>query len=257
MITTDTAMRTVYFDIDDKSKELRQKIRKNKDMARQFNERFEVSWIFHENALEGMVLDVFDLKAALDHATLEDGVLIPTYQRIRNHKNAIEKVKKSAETSTRMPTLAFIKNLHVLLSYGISDQQGGVYRKDTPIHRTYFHEIVAPNRISYQMNKLIRDLKTKGFKQFHPVRQAAEIHFKLMNIFPFDEESGKVARLVMNYFILRNGYFPVIIPDIERQHYYDALRVSGQVLQRLMVECMERMLDLSLRFFDENGKVNW
>ena len=86
-------MRTVYFDIDDKTKELTEKIKKNKEIARPFNERFELSWIYHENALEGVVLDIFDLKAALDHATLEDGILIPVYQRIRNHKNAIERVK--------------------------------------------------------------------------------------------------------------------------------------------------------------------
>jgi Fic family protein len=244
-------MRTVYFDIDDKTKDLRRRLRKNKETSKRFRERFEISWIFHENALEGMVLDVFDLKAALDHATIEDGVLIPTYQRIRNHKNAIEKVRKSATASSRMPTLAFVKGLHTTLCYGLSDQQGGAYRKDTPIHRTYFHEIVPPNRISYQMNKLVRDLKAKAFKQYHPIRQAAEIHFRLMNVFPFDEESGKVARLLMNYFTLRAGYFPVIIPDVERQHYYDALRVSAQSLQTLIVDCMERTLELSLRFLED------
>lgn len=247
-------MRTVYFDIDDKTKELAQKVKKNKDLSRQFQERFEVSWIFHENALEGLILDVFDLKAALDHATIEDGVLIPTYQRIRNHKNAIEKIREAATSSSRMPTLSFIKNLHVSLCYGLTDQQGGVYRKEIPIHRTYFHDIAPPNRISYQMNKLVREMKTKEFKQYHPIRQAAETHFRMMSIFPFDDETGKVTRLLMNYFILRAGYFPVIIPDIERQRYYDSLRANPQVLHQLIVESMERMLDLSLRFFEDEGQ---
>lgn len=81
-----SSARTVYFDIDDKTDELRGLLAKNRSKAQVFFERFEVSWIFHENTLEGLVLDLFDLKAALDHATLEDGVLIPTYQRIRNIK---------------------------------------------------------------------------------------------------------------------------------------------------------------------------
>lgn len=250
-------MRTVYFDIDDKTKELTEKIKKNKEIARPFNERFELSWIYHENALEGVVLDVFDLKAALDHATLEDGILIPVYQRIRNHKNAIEKVKKTATISSRMPTLGFIKNLHVLLTFGLDDKRGGVYRKEIPIHRMYFHDIAPPKRISYQMNKLVRSMKTKEFKQYHPVRQAAEVHFRLMSIFPFDSETGKVARMVMNYMVLRSGYYPIIVPDVERQHYYDALRVGPHVLHNLIVECMERMLNLSLRFFISGGKEGW
>ncbi|MBW1806597.1 MAG: Fic family protein [Deltaproteobacteria bacterium] len=246
-------MRTVYFDIDDQTKELKDIIAKNKQEASRFHEKFEVSWIYHENALEGVVLDVFDLKAALDHASLEDGILIPVYQRIRNHKNAIEKVRKSADTSTRMPTLTYIKDLHQVISYGLSNRQGGVYRKDIPIHRTYYHEILPPGRISYQMNKLIKEMKTKGFRQFHPFRQAAEIHFRLMHIYPFDSETGKVARLAMNYFILQAGYLPVIIPSMERQHYYDALRVGPQVLHDLIVNCMEHTIALSLRLFEEGG----
>ncbi len=242
-------MRTVYFDIDDKTEDLRHEFKKSKDSAQEFHERFEVSWIFHENALEGSVLDVFDLKAALDHVTMGDGILIPVYQRIRNHKNAIDKIRKISLESNRLPTLSFIKGLHQTLSHGLAGQQGGVYRKDIPIHRTYFHEIVVPAKISYQMNKLVRWMKSKEFKQLHPIQQAAEVHFRMMQVFPFDCDSGKVARLLMNFFALRAGYLPVMIPDVERQHYYDALRISSADLHRLIVECMVHQLDQSLKFF--------
>ncbi|MBN2495971.1 MAG: Fic family protein [Deltaproteobacteria bacterium] len=212
-----------------------------------FDEKFEVSWIFHENALEGAVLDIFDLKAALDHATVGDGILIPTYQRIRNHKNAIEKTRKFATDSKRMPTLAFIKALHIALSHGLQGQTGGTYRKDIPIHRTYFHEILDPGKISYAMNKMVRGFKGKEFKQLHPIHQAAEVHFRFMRIFPFDIDNGKVARLLMNLFTIRAGYYPIILPDVERQHYYEALRTSAGDLRNLIVGCMERQLDQALR----------
>ena len=244
-------MRTVYFDIDDKTDELRHSFAQHKDQYRDFEERFEVSWIFHENALEGTVLDIFDLKAALDHVTMGDGILIPVYQRIRNHKSAIDKMRKAATESNRAPTLTFIKQLHQVLSHGLSNQPGGVYRKEIPIHRTYFHDIAAPSKISYQMNKLVRDIKSKEFKQHHPIQQAAEVHFRLMTIFPFDHDSGKVARLMMNFFILRAGYLPVIVPDVERQRYYESLRSSTNELHQLIVDCMEHQLDQSLKVFKE------
>jgi len=244
-------VRTVYFDIDDKTDELRHEFKQRKNMYKEFDERFEVSWIFHENALEGTVLDVFDLKAALDHVTMGDGILIPVYQRIRNHKEAIDRVRKAALESNRLPSLSFIKGLHQALSHGLANQQGGMYRKDIPIHRTYFHEIAIPSKISYQMNKLVRNIKAKEFKQFHPIQQAAEVHYRLMNIFPFDCDSGKVARLMMNFFVLRAGYMPVIVPDVERQRYYEALRGTASDLHRLIVECMEHQLDQSLRHFQE------
>ena len=87
----------------------------------------------------------------------------------------------------------------------------------------------------------------------HPIQQAVEVHFKLMNIFPFSHDSGKISRLMMNFFVLRAGYLPVIIPNVERQHYYDALRVSGSDLHRLIEKCMERQLDQALSFFSEGG----
>ncbi len=247
-------MRTVYFDIDDKTRELEQVIQAKKDLARPFLERYELSWIYHENALEGLVLEILDLKAALEHNTLEDGVLIPTYQRIRNIKHAIDKIRKEALGTARMPTLSLIKQLHVILSYGIT-KVGGAYRKDIPIHRNYFHDIVPPGKIGPLMNKLVRDMKTKEFKQYHPIRQASEVQFRLMTIFPFDEETGKVARLVMNYLLLRSGYFPVIIPDVDRQHYYESLRLSAEVFDQIVIDCMERMLDHSLRYFNEGGRM--
>jgi Fic family protein len=250
-------MRTLYFDIDDKTKELRDRLAKNKDYARQFNEKFELSWIYHENALDGLVLDVFDLKAALDHATLEDGVLIPTYQRIRNHKNAIEKIRKQAEASSRTPSISFIKGLHQTLAFGINDRQAGMYRKDIPIHRTYYHEISPPAKIAQQMTRLMSEMKTKEFRQYHPLRQAAELHYKMMNIFPFDDETGKVARLAANFFVLRSGYLPIIIPAIDRQHYYESLRIGSHLLHQLIVDCMERTVEMSIRQMQESTQETW
>lgn len=248
-------MRTVYFDIDDKTEELKHIREKHRERAREFEERFELSWIFHENALEGVVLDVFDLKAALDHPAIGDGVLIPVYQRIRNHKTAIEKVRKAALDTARLPSLTFVKSLHELLSFGIQNQEGGVYRKEIPIHRAYFHEIANPSKISSSMNELVHSLKGKEFKQLHPIQQAADVHFRLMNIFPFDTDSGKVARLLMNFFIIRAGYLPVIIPDVERQHYYESLRISPGDLHHLIVNSMVRQLDHSLYFFRDTHRT--
>jgi len=243
-----TQVRTAYFELDDKTEELRHELGLRKDVARDFEERFEVSWIFHENALEGTVIDVFDLKAALDHVTIGDGVLIPTYQRIRNHRLVIEKIRQMADEPGKSVTLQFVKGLHLLLCHGIQGSGAGLYRKEIPIHRTYFHDIVEPGKISYQMNKLVRDLKGREFKQLHPIQQAAEVHFRFMATFPFDQETGKVARLLMNLFVLRANYFPVIIPDVERQHYYEALRASPSELHALIVYCMEQQLERSLRF---------
>ncbi len=240
-------MQSIYFSIDEKNQQLKKLLKKRKRWAAEFNERFDISWIFHENALDGAVIDPLDLKAALDHSTVDDGVLIATYQRIRNHKQALDLVREHAASPKKTITVTFIKEIHQVICYGLADRKGGAYRTEIPIHRTYYHEILAPNKIQDELNKLVRESKSKDFKQKHPFEQAAEFHHAFMRIFPFDEDTGKVGRLLLNRYILAAGYFPVIIPDIDRQRYYDSLRSSPGVLQDLLLECVERTLQLSLK----------
>lgn len=245
-----SAVRTIYFDIDDKTRELNRLLKRRKRLAAEFAERFELSWIFHENALDGAVIDPLDLKAALDHSNVEDGVLISVYQRIRNHKLALDKIQQHARDSGKSLTLTFIKEIHQTVVYGLADRKGGAYRTEIPIHRTYYHEILPPEQIAPALGKLVRDCKTKDFRQHHPFMQAAEFHYRFMQIFPFDEDTGKVGRLLLNHFFLVAGYHPLIIPDIDRQRYYDSLRSSPLILHNLVVECMERTVDLSLRLYE-------
>jgi Fic family protein len=44
----------------------------------------------------------------------------------------------------------------------------------------------------------------------HPVERAAHAHFWLVDIHPFVGGNGRVARLLMNLLLLRNGY-PIAI----------------------------------------------
>ena len=56
----------------------------------EFDEKLDQSWIYHDNALEGVVLSYHELKAAIDKKIISDVTLIPMYEEIKNHKAAIE-----------------------------------------------------------------------------------------------------------------------------------------------------------------------
>jgi Fic family protein len=57
----------------------------------------------------------------------------------------------------------------------------------------------------------------------HPVMFAAEAHRKLVNIHPFTDGNGRVARLVMNTFLYQDELFPVSIPVLRKADYYNLL----------------------------------
>ena len=72
-----------------------------------------------------------------------------------------------------------------------------------------------------------------------------------MSIYPFSKNSGKVARLLQNLLLLRDGFPPVVIHSIERQRYYDVLRTETAGLVPLVLESLENGVETSTRFFAE------
>jgi Fic family protein len=257
-------METKFFTLDQKVEFLReQRIRANAQVVAQFDEKFDQSWIYHDNALEGVVLSYHELKAAIDKKIISDVTLIPMYEEIKNHKSAIEMVrqmarqwaverhdKKAKGRVKNQITLDTLKLLHSALTPE-EKAKGNPYRKDNPLHRLYFHEIAQPDKIAIKMKKLIEWLDDDETQHIHPVERAARAHFRVMSIFPWPKNSGKVARLLMNLMLLRDGFPPVVVHSIERQRYYEVLRAESAGLVPLVLESLDNGVETGIRFFQE------
>lgn len=244
-------LRSRYMELDDKTEELKEYKDRYPEQRDEFQEQFEISWIYHENALEGVVLTYHEIKAAIDRKIISDVNLIPTYQEIKNHKETIDFICKAANNKRVRINLDLVKKLHGMLVNEIDSIEPGRYRKEIPLHRTYFHEIAQPARISYRLNKLLQGCATTEFRRWHPVKQAAAFHHEFMSIFPFSEHSGKVGRLLMNLLLLRAGYMPAVIHSIDRQRYYEALRSPAIQLRQLLIEAMDNAMESGIRFLQE------
>ena len=72
-----------------------------------------------------------------------------------------------------------------------------------------------------------------------------------MQVFPYTEGSGKVARLLANLYLIRGGFLPCIIHSIDRQRYYDSFRMPEAVLRDLMMEAMDNSLGHAEKHFAE------
>jgi Fic family protein len=60
-------------------------------------------------------------------------------------------------------------------------------------------------------------------KIFDPVETAALFHYRYIRIHPFEDGNGRIARLLVNYILLRNGYPMIVIPTIDRNNYLEIL----------------------------------
>jgi len=256
-------METKFFTLDQKVEFLReQRIRANPAVVKEFDEKFDQSWIYHDNALEGVVLSYHELKAAIDKKIISDVTLIPMYEEIKNHKAGIELVRqmarqwaaerhdKKGKKVKNQITLDTLKLLHSILTPE-EKAKGNPYRKDNPLHRLYFHEIAQPDKIAIKMKKLIEWLDDEETQHIHPVERAARAHYRLMAIFPWPKNSGKVARLLMNLMLIRDGFPPVVVHSIERQRYYEVLRSESAGLVPLVLESLDNGVETGMRFFQE------
>jgi len=240
----------IYSEIDSlRDRHLAARQRLDVQSRRDYQERFDMSWIYHDCALEGQVLTPQEIWTALNTQVRSDSAFQPSLSEVRSHKLAIDFIRSLVDKKKVTIGPELVRRLYNILA-GNGDQITGalVYRKDIPIHRTYFHEIAHPSRLPQQMKRFFEWTKESSVRKVHPVFFAASVHFRFMRNFPFSHHTGKISRLLMNLVLVRAGYSPAIIHSTERQNYYEAIRDGFEELLDLVTRSLADTLmsDLSM-----------
>jgi Fic family protein len=222
------------------------------DVQSKYRDDLDVSWIAHDSALEGVVYTIPELRAAIavavpgDQPPVQfavDSSMQPVVEEIRRHREALNLVRELAMKRRQPLTVDVVKRIYSVLHPEEQDPKNVKYRKDVPQHRLYFHEYAPPDKIAYKLRQVVdwvNDPETKRTRT--PVRLASRAHYDMLRIFPFQTDSGKVARLVMNLLLLRSGYPPAIIHSTERQRYYEALKGSSQTMHLIVQDAIDNSL---------------
>ncbi len=215
------------------------------DFQRQYKENLDMSWIYHDTAIEGVVYTVQELRAAIDPTFQADidSSLQPVVEEIRRHREALDFIRDHATRRKQPITVDLIKKIFLILHPEEGDVKTVKYRKDIPQHRLYFHEYAPPDKVTYKVRQIvdwINDPETKRTRT--SVRLAARAHYDLLRVFPFAQDSGKVARLLLNLLLLRSGFPPAIIHSTDRQRYYEALKGSSATMNSIVQEAIDNNL---------------
>jgi Fic family protein len=217
-------------------------------------ESMDMSWIFHDSALEGTVYTFQELKTAIDPTVtvVADSSLQPICEEIRRHREAIAWIRDYASKKRQPINLDSLKKIYLILHPEEGDIKTVKYRKDMPQHRLYFHEYAPPDKIHYKVKQVMDWLGEPETKRTRsPIRIAARAHYDLVRCFPFQTDSGKASRLFMNLLLLRAGYPPAIVHHTERQRYYEALKGSAATMNSIVQESIENALLSSEKMLDE------
>lgn len=242
-------------ELDTKLQELSQR-RQDADpkVLSSFQDRLITLWLYHDQALEGVALSGDELQDALSHKTFADRSQDTLYQSIRDHKRAIDLVQEQGQLAAShadrpgLVTIPLLKRLHELLTPE-DRAEGHPYRTDRLLHRLYHHAIVPATQIAPGLRKLCESVDERH-SPHHPVLRATQAHFELMTLYPWPDQNGPVARLLMNLLLLRDGYPPAIIRGVERQRYHESLRAGSESLLELVVDSLDAYCTVSSQFLD-------
>src|SRR5256885_16529037 len=90
-------MEAKFFELDAKMDAIRSRMAGFPErVQRGYRDKLDVSWIYHDHALEGVVLSYSELKAAIDQRIISDVSLIPMYEEVKNHKVAVDFIREAA-----------------------------------------------------------------------------------------------------------------------------------------------------------------
>jgi len=151
-------------------------------------------------------------KALLEYSEREQ-------KEILNHLKAYEFVKKEA-----MEGKAFdeekLKDIHEILVEGIF--QGGCYRN---VNINIFGASHQPPDHVKVYDRMAKFFKNLNHFEGSPLEKATYAHASIAKIHPFVDANGRLAKLVLNYFLISHDFLPISIPLELRETYIEKLEI--------------------------------
>lgn len=230
---------------------------------KRLKKKLRLEFNYNSNHLEGNTLTYGQTQLLLFYDKSSGDVPVSDIEEMKAHDVALSQVEEMAIDEERPLTEMFIKELNktILVKPFWKDAvafDGSPTRKKIEIgqYKTSpnsvklkngkIHEYASPEETPALMSDLLK-WYNDNIESMHPVQLAAEFHYRFVCIHPFDDGNGRVARLIMNYILLKNDYPPVIIKTEDKENYLTALQKAdiGEIIA--IIEYIEKQAVWSLQ----------
>lgn len=211
-----------------------------REYENRLNQKFMLEFNYNSNHIEGNTLTYGQTELLLLFGKVSDPADMKELEEMKAHNVCLRMIKEEA-ISDRPMTEYFIKNLHRILlreDYSVKheDNKGnaytytihaGKYKTRPNSVRTITDEIfeyASPEETAALMGDLIQwynDAEKVG--TLNPIQLASIFHYRYIRIHPFEDGNGRIARLMMNFILLRHHYPMVIVKAESKKRYLDCL----------------------------------
>ena len=180
-----------------------------------------VELTYTSNAIEGNTLSPVETTLVIEKGITIGGKPLKDHLEALDHYDAIRYVRELARQETPL-TESDVRNLHKLVMQRSAPDIAGQYAGLPRYVRTETgrYSFPSPAGVPALMGDFAGWLATAP----NTPDTAFAAHRRLVDIHPFNDGTGRTARLLMNLVLIRSGYPPVAVRPEDRLEYIRSLQ---------------------------------
>ena len=236
---------------------------------KKIEERMQIDFVYNSNKIEGSTLSRGETELILRGMTVDKksiqealaGKELGDILAAQNHPSAINLVKKIAFNKTYKITEVDIKTLHKIAMDRIIATAGSYREHDDLAVRGAGFTPPLFYDVPKQMKELVH-LINDNHDELRPIEHAAQVHYDFVWIHPFEDGNGRIARLLMNLLLVRNGYPFTVIKQVEKPKYLHTLKemdtkANFEPFLIFVARSVEQTLDTYLAALESKRKLKF
>jgi Fic family protein len=214
------------------------------DAVDRLQEEFRLLHTYHSNAIEGNTLTLSETKIVIEEGITIGGKPLSDHLWATGNAAAFDKISELSKFKKKI-NQSTILDIHEIVTKGLI-MDYGKYRTSnvriTGSKKSPPNYLKVPKLMDQLMEKTIR-------KKTHPVIKVTFFHHKFVEIHPFTDGNGRVARLLSNLILIQNNFPPIILRKEDRKKYYKYLRSADAGNLTPFVNFNAKAVDESLTLF--------
>ena len=259
---------TLINDLKRKADELRPP----KDWDQAFLEKVKIEFTYNSNKIEGNIITYGQTVKLLHDLVTPKGASTGEVLDMVNHQMVLNTIFKNYHS--REITEDNIKELHAALMKNIEQwNEDGLYSpgkykafENVTVRSTgRIYKFMQPADVAKAMAELIRETNARlsnsdaNDSDRHPLTIAVFFHQRFLNeIHPFGDGNGRIGRIFTNLILIKKGYPPLFIKDVDRLEYLRRFELTEKEPNDMLEFLADRLIE-SLRTkieYIEQGGVN-
>lgn len=253
------------------------------EVQSKIDRKFMLEFNYNSNHIEGNTLTYGQTELLLMFGKVDSDAKMHDLEEMKAHNVGLKMMQEEARAIDRPLTEYFIRELHRTLL-----REDYTVRKELPDGNTTTYTVHAgqyktrPNsvitttgeRFEYASPEETPALMTDLVEWYNiatnegalsAIELASLFHYRYIRIHPFEDGNGRIARLLVNFILLRAGYPMIIVRSNDKDKYLSALNSSDlkvglvpsdgahanidqiQPFVEYMKSCLERALNIRIR----------